>query len=74
MAGCDAATPTGRRSPQRGKGRKMGPLDIPRHTCDREVAYTRMVAGSGPWIKPKKITFYRCKTCGVSMGSKEEKL
>lgn len=74
LDGCDFATPTGRPSPQRGKGKKMGPKDIPKHTCEKTVEYVRMVAGNGPFIKPKKITFWKCKTCGVSMGSTEEKL
>jgi len=68
--GCDAATPTGRKAPQRGKGRKMGPRDIPKHTCKREVESTRRVAHR---TYVEKVTYYRCSVCHVSMGSTSER-
>ncbi len=70
LSGCDAATPTGRKSPQRGKGRRMGPGDIPRHDCVKEVENIRRIPHR---TYVEKITYWRCRTCHVSMGSASER-
>ena len=67
-----------RPAPQRGKGRKMGPRDIPKHTCVREEERTRTRAANAKerenGITRVKTTFWRCRTCHVSMGETSEYL
>lgn len=54
--------PVGDKSPRTGPRKKMGPRDVPKHTCVPEVERSVMEPG-----KPKVI-HYRCRTCHVSMG------
>lgn len=54
-----------KRGGPRGPYRRMGPKDIPRHTCKPEIERTVHAPG-------KPVTDYlRCKTCHVSMGTQE---
>lgn len=64
--GCDAPTATGRPAPQRGRGRTMGPKDIPKHKCEQEEYRTVRKPG----LTVVRVTVYfQCKTCHVAMGT-----
>jgi hypothetical protein len=69
LPGCDAPTQTGRKAHQRGKGRRFGPKDIPKHKCEPEFERSTITPGRGPWKPAIRTTYYKCKTCGVSMGN-----
>jgi hypothetical protein len=54
----------GKRGPAKGAKQKTGKTDIKKHACVPEVERTVMSPG-----KPK-VTYLRCKTCHVSMGTR----
>lgn len=57
----------GRPRGSKGAGRSLGPRDIPKHTCVKEVCGTVTEPAGG--TKEKVTTRYWCATCHRDMGS-----
>jgi hypothetical protein len=59
---------SGRRGGPRRPYRKLGPGDIPKHTCVKQFCRNR-IEPKGP-LKERVTEFYWCKTCHKDMGSR----
>lgn len=58
----------GRRGGPRGQYRRLGPRDIPRHPCVKELCRTTIVPKGK--LKERVTEHYWCKTCHKGMGSR----
>lgn len=67
------------RGPKKGAPQKaIGPRDIPRHKCEPEEESATIKPATAKQkargLTGTKTTYYRCRICHVSMGSRTEDL